>query len=144
MLQAVEQPRTSATAAADIDRSRLAFEQALSSGDSEAASAIYADDATLVAPAADVVRGRTAIERFWRTGIQAGIDEVRLQVLELHQRGDLAFEIGAYFLHVSPESGDRVVDRGRYIVVLRCEADGGWRRAAEMFSPDRAPAPVAS
>jgi hypothetical protein len=28
------------------------------------------------------------------------------------------------------------VDRGRYLVVHRVEADGRWRRAAEMFSPD--------
>ena len=130
------------TAAADIDRARRTFESALRSGDAAAAAAIYADDATLLAPAADVVYGRSAIERFWRTGVESGIERVELVVLELRRRGDVAFEIGEYALHVAPESGGAVVDRGRYLVVHRVESDGRWRRAAEMFSPDRPPEPA--
>jgi uncharacterized protein (TIGR02246 family) len=129
------------SAAADIGRARLAFETALRSGDAAAAASIYADDATLLAPAADLLHGRTAIERFWRTGVEAGIEQVELVVLYLQQRGDIAFEVGEYALRVAPESGGTVVDRGRYLVVHRIEADGSWRRAAEMFSPDRLPSP---
>jgi uncharacterized protein (TIGR02246 family) len=120
----------------DIDQTRLAFTAALGSGDAAAAAAIYADDATLLAPDVAVVRGRPAIERFWRTGVETGIEHVELVVLELHRRGEVAFEVGEYALHVAPESGVPVVDRGRYLIVHRVEADGHWRRAAEMFSPD--------
>ena len=123
-------------AAADIDRGRVAFETALRSCDAAAAAAIYADDATLVAPAADVLQGRSAIERFWRTGVETGIEAVQLVVRDLRQRGDVAFEVGEYALQVATEAGIPVVDRGRYLVVHRIEADGRWRRAAEMFSPD--------
>jgi uncharacterized protein (TIGR02246 family) len=125
----------------DIDQGRLAFAAALRSGDAAAAAAIYADDATLLAPDADVVRGRTAIERFWRTGVETGIEQVELVVIELQQRGDVAFEVGRYALFLAPESGIPVIDRGRYLVVHRVEADGRWRRAAEMFSPDLHPLP---
>lgn len=131
-------------AAADIDRSRQAFASALSAGDAEAAAAIYADDATLLAPAADVLHGRPAIERFWRTGVETGIEQVELVVIDLQQRGDIVFEVGRYALHVAPETGAPVVDRGRYLVVHRVEADGRWRRAAEMFSPDTEPGSPAS
>jgi uncharacterized protein (TIGR02246 family) len=123
----------------DIDAARVAFAAALRSGDAAAAAAIYADDATLLAPDADVVRGRPAIERFWRTGVETGIERVELVVLELHQRGEVAFEVGEYALYVAPESGAHVVDRGRYLIVHREEPDGCWRRAAEMFSPSRPP-----
>ena len=129
------------TASVDIDRGRRAFEAALRSGDAAAAAEIYADDATLLAPAADVLYGRSAIERFWRTGVETGIAGVELVVLELRRRGDVAFEIGEYALHVSPEAGTPLVDRGRYLIVHRIDPDGRWRRAAEMFSPDRLPAP---
>lgn len=133
---AVETLGRSGDAAAAIGRSRLAFESALSSGDAKAAAEIYADDATLLAPAADVLHGRSAIERFWRTGVETGIELVELVVLELQQRGGIAFEVGRYALHLAPETGGPVVDRGRYLIVHRAEADGRWRRAAEMFSPD--------
>jgi hypothetical protein len=32
-----------------------------------------------------------------------------------------------------------VVDRGRYLLVYRREADGAWRRAAETFNPGDVP-----
>jgi uncharacterized protein (TIGR02246 family) len=124
---------------ANIDEGRLAFEAALGSGDAAAAASIYADDATLLAPAADVLRGRSAIERFWRTGVETGIEKVTLTRLELRLQGDVAFEVGEYALHVAPESGAPVVDRGRDLIVHRAGPDGTWRRAAEMFSPDRTP-----
>jgi uncharacterized protein (TIGR02246 family) len=120
----------------DIDRGRSAFAAALRRGDATAAAAIYAEDATLLAPAADVVHGRAAIEQFWRTGVETGITEVTLLALDVQHSGDLAFEVGRYELCVAPESGAPVVDRGRYLIVHRVEADGRWRRAAEMFSSD--------
>jgi uncharacterized protein (TIGR02246 family) len=126
-----------------LDRERAAFESALRSGDAAAAAAIYADDATLLAPDADILRGRSAIERFWRTGVETGIEAITLVAREIQRRGDVAFEVGEYALHVTPETGLRLIDRGRYLVVLRFEADGSWRRAAEMFSPDRSPVAVA-
>lgn len=139
-LHGVERHRPSgAPATADIDVARLAFERALRVGDAAAAAAIYTDDATLLAPAADVLHGRPAIQRFWQTGVDTGIQHVDLVVLDLQQRGEVAFEVGEYALHVAPESGATVVDRGRYLIVHRVEADGRWRRAAEMFSPDQPP-----
>jgi uncharacterized protein (TIGR02246 family) len=136
----VEPVRATVDAAiANIDQGRLAFEAALRSGDAAAAASIYADDATLLAPAADVVHGRPAIERFWRTGVETGIEDVSLARLDLQLRGDVAYEVGEYALHLAPESGATVVDRGRYLIVHRVDPDGTWRRCAEMFSPDPSP-----
>lgn len=124
------------TRLAEIDASRRAFVAALRAGDAAAAAAIYADDATLLAPAAELLHGRDAIEHFWRTGVEAGIADVELVCRDLQRRGDVAFEVGEYALHLTAESGRAIVDRGRYLVVHRVEPDGAWRRAAEMFTPD--------
>lgn len=123
----------------DLDRARVAFATALQAGDGAAIGDTYADDATLVAPDAEVLRGRSAIERFWQTGVETGIERVDLTVLDLQQRGDVTLEVGRYALYVAPEAGGSVVDRGRYLVVHRADSDGRWRRCAEMFSPDRPP-----
>jgi uncharacterized protein (TIGR02246 family) len=128
----------------DIDEGRLAFAAALRSGDAAAAAATYADDATLLAPDADVVHGRTAIERFWRTGVETGIEHVELDVIEIQKRGEVAVEVGHYALFIAPEGGGPIVDRGRYLIVHQVEPDGHWRRAAEMFSPDQRPLPRSS
>jgi len=125
--------------AEDLEAGRLAFANALRTGDAVAAADAYADDATLVAPAAEVLNGRPAIEGFWRTGVETGIERIDLTVIALQQRGEVAMEIGRYALHMTPDTGGQVVDRGRYLVLHRVDRDGRWRRCAEMFSPDRPP-----
>ncbi len=124
------------TLAADLDLGRASFAAALRSGDAAGASIVYGDDATLVAPAGELLRGRAAIEGFWRTGLDIGVSEVRYSVLEIERRGDVAFEVGEYALLSTQEAGKATVNRGRYLIVHRIEADGRWRRAAEMLSPD--------
>jgi ketosteroid isomerase-like protein len=122
---------------ADLERARAAFAAALRAGDTATAVAAYDRHATLVAPAGELLRGRQMIERFWRTGIEIGVDNVELDLLELELRGDIALEVGQYQLHVAAAPGTpAAVNRGRYLVVHRLGGDGRWRRAAEMFSPD--------
>lgn len=124
--------------AADLDRCRTSFAEALRAGDAVGASSFYADDATLVAPAGELLHGRSAIEGFWRTGLEIGIAEVRFSVMEIERRGEVAFEVGEYALVSIHESGPGAVNRGRYLIVHRIEPDGRWRRCAEMLSPDPA------
>jgi ketosteroid isomerase-like protein len=118
---------------------RTAFVAALRAGDAVAAARVYTDEARLVAPSAEPIRGQPAIEAFWRAGLAAGIYDVELQALELERVGKLAYEIGRYALRLQPTDGERVVDRGKYLLVHQRQADGGWRRAVEMFGPDAPP-----
>lgn len=123
-----------------IAGTRAAFVAALKGGDATAASAVYAEGARLLAPSAELLEGRAAIEAFWRAGIESGITAVELESLELSRRGRLAYEIGRYALRLEPAGGDAVLDRGKYLLVHAREADGSWRWAAEMFNPDAPPA----
>jgi ketosteroid isomerase-like protein len=121
-------------------RARAAFVVAMQSGDAAAASALYSDDARLLAPSAELFEGREAIAAFWRAGIESGIKDVELESLEVEQRGELAHEIGSYVLRLEADGGD-VVDRGKYLLVHERQRDGSWRWAVEMFSPDSIYAP---
>lgn len=123
-----------------IGRLRTEFIAALRSGDAAAASALYADDARLIAPSAELIRGRAAIEAFWRAGLDTGVSEIELESLEFGIEEGLAYEIGRYALTLEPVEGDKVVDRGKYLLVHERQEDGSWRWAAEMFNPDAGPA----
>jgi len=115
---------------------RDAFVAALEGGNAKAAADVYADDARLLAPSAELLQGREAIEAFWRAGLEAGISEVELESLELERRDGLAYEIGRYTLQLEPAEGGTVVDRGNYLLVHERQEDGSWRWAVEMFNPD--------
>lgn len=119
-----------------IAKARDAFIGALESGDAKAASAAYTPEARLLAPSAELLRGREAIERFWKAGLDTGISEVELETLELVRLDGLAYEIGRYALRLRPADGIQVLDRGMYVLVHECQADGSWLRAVEMFNPN--------
>lgn len=123
---------------AEIATSRAGFVAALQRGDHDAASGFYTDDARLLAPSAELLTGRDAIARFWRAGLEAGVEAVALECeqLDLETGGATAFEIGRYVLRLRPADGPAIVDRGRYLLVHRLEPDGVWRRAVETFNPD--------
>ena len=123
-----------------IGASRAAFAAALRGGDAAAAGAVYSDDASLLPPSAEPLKGREAITAFWRAGVAAGISDVELDALELERVDGLAYEIGRYALQLQPAGGGTIVDRGSYVLVHARQTDGSWRRAVEMFSPDAQPA----
>jgi ketosteroid isomerase-like protein len=108
-----------------IARTRAAFVAALQGGNAVAASAVYADDAQLLAPSAD-----------WRAGLEAGIATVELEELTLECGENVAWEIGRYALHLDSAEGGPVVDHGKYLLVHERQEDGSWRRAVEMFNPE--------
>jgi ketosteroid isomerase-like protein len=123
-----------------IAKTRAEFVAALLSGDAAAASAVYADDAQLLAPSAELIAGREGIAAFWRAGLDAGIAGVELEELTLDGGESVAWEIGSYALRLDPAEGGPVVDRGKYVLVHERQEDGSWRRAVEMFNPDAPPA----
>jgi uncharacterized protein (TIGR02246 family) len=120
-----------------ISATRSTFVEALERGDAEAAAAVYSDDARLLAPSAELLEGRAAICAFWRAGLDAGVSHVELDPVQLERVDGLAYEIGRYALLLEPPGGATVVDRGKYVLVHALQRDGSWRRAVEMFSPDR-------
>jgi uncharacterized protein (TIGR02246 family) len=121
-----------------LAESRAAFVAALARADAAAACAVYTDDARLLAPSAEVIHGREAIERFWQAGIDSGVTAVALDVLEVARGIGLAYEIGRYALWL--DSGGDEAERGAYVLVHERQTDGSWRRAVEMFNPQRPPA----
>ena len=121
-----------------IDAARSAFVDAIRRGDPSAVAALYDDDARLVAPDLDPLRGREDVAAFWGAGVASGITDVELVAEDLEVTPTLAWEVGRYALWLAPEGEAPVVDRGRYLLIYALDADG-WRRAAEMFRPDARP-----
>jgi uncharacterized protein (TIGR02246 family) len=119
-----------------IGRAASALAEALARGDAAAAAALYADDGTLLTPAAELIRGRGQIEAYWREGIAFGLRSVELHAIELQVVGGVAIEIGRYTLGLDVDGGTPVADAGKYLVLHRRQADGSWRRTVDVFNPD--------
>ena len=109
---------------------------ALERGDVAAASACYADDAQLLTPAAELIRGREAIEEYWRTGIALGLSAVSFEARRVERLGARQVEIGRYRVTVETEPTDARFELGTYLVLHRQAVDGTWQRAVDVLDPD--------
>jgi ketosteroid isomerase-like protein len=122
---------------AEIDASNERFLQELARGDATAAASAYDEHAILLPPTGEAIRGRKAIESFWRSGIEIGVRAVELEPLERGDAGQLVYEVGRYRMVLQPAKDQPRLERGAYVVLHRQEPDGSWRRAVDTFN--RAP-----
>jgi ketosteroid isomerase-like protein len=97
---------------------------------------VYAADGRLLLPSSAPLDGRPAIEAFWRAGLDAGMVSINLAPRSVEADSTFACEVGRYTLHAEPRDERPVIEEGGYLIVHRVQADGGWLRALEVYSPD--------
>ena len=104
------------------------FAAALNAKDAKAAAALYTEDAVLIPPGEPMVRGRQAIEEYWRGAIESGgMREVSVETVDADSSGSLGYETGNFKLTANGPDGAAVIETGRYVELLRREPDGTWR-----------------
>ncbi len=117
----------------DIDNVNQRLSQAVQDGDAAAAAALYTEDGKFLAPNADFLSGRAAIQGFFQGAIDGGIKGLNLTTLELEIQGDSAHEVGTYELVAD---GGVVADSGKFIVIWK-RVDGNWRLHRDMINTSR-------
>jgi uncharacterized protein (TIGR02246 family) len=120
-----------------IGAANTQFMTAFGQGDAAGVAACYTDDALVLPPHSEEVRGRAAIEAFWRGVIELGLKAARLETLEAASLGDTVYEVGRYTLL---GEGGQVADRGKYVVLWRSEGER-WRIHRDIWNTS-APAPA--
>ena len=108
--------------------------EAIKRGDPASIAALYTEDATLLPPNSEAIRGRQGIEAFFKAGMQMGISEATLETVDVEYLGDVAYEVGAYTMKIEPEGGQATTDQGKYMVVWKREGDGPWKLAVDMWN----------
>lgn len=100
--------------------------------DAVALAALYAQDGVLLPPGRALVRGRRAIEEFWKKHMGAGL---ALKILERSVGTDIGYLVGNYSFPGEPDSG-------KFLVCLKRGKTGGWQIGADMWNSNNAGALV--
>jgi uncharacterized protein (TIGR02246 family) len=116
--------------------------RAASAGDGNAIAALYASDATLLPPMEPMRQGQAA-KKYWVDFTNSFSGTTELTATTVEGRGDLAYEVGTYRMSLTPKKAGAKplpVGVGKYIEVLKKQADGSWKIVYDMWSPDAPPA----
>jgi len=117
-----------------IENGNLKFGEAVRQGNGASIAALYTDDATLMPPNSEIIKGRPGIEAFWKGGLGMGIKDAVLTTVEVLSMGDLVCEIGRYNLEIQPTGQAAFEDSGKYIVVWKKQADGAWKLHVDIWN----------
>lgn len=132
------QENKSAGGVSDVSEMGDEFAASLNARDVSRATSLYAEDAVLLPPNGELIRGLAAIEACWKDLLAQGLSEIRSRSLASGFSGDLGFETGEFELTIRVPGGPIVQDRGKYLNVLRRGADGRWRTTFDMWNSSSA------
>jgi uncharacterized protein (TIGR02246 family) len=119
---------------ATIEKLNDAWTAAFNKGDAAAVAALYSEDAYVLPPGSAMVKGRAAIEAFWRQAAQQMTD-AKLTTLDVLPLGrSAAREIGTVTLKTKSQPPQEVV--GKYVVVWR-KVGRDWKLATDIWNTDK-------
>jgi uncharacterized protein (TIGR02246 family) len=117
----------------EIEQRNREFEGAFSLGDMNAVAALYTPEAVVMPPDAGIISGRPGIAEFWAAARAGGIRSVSLQIHDVQEAGETAYEIGTATLDMQPASGAATTATVKYVVVWKHDAEG-WRLAVDIWN----------
>ena len=117
------------------------FAEAYNRGDIAAAVEFYTKDAKFLHPNTEIISGKQAIREFFETGRAFGLRRISFKGVETGCDGNLAYERGIINMDIAPEGGQAMTDKGKYLVVMKRQADGSWKVAVDIWNSDL-PQPV--
>lgn len=120
-----------------------AFAAGSAAGDGAVVGALYASDATLMPPGDSSRHGTAAIATYWSGLFSAYSFPVSLTPAPIVGSGDLAIASGTYSVVMTPKAAGAKplpVDNGKYLGVLKKQADGSWKYLFDTWNSDAPPA----
>jgi uncharacterized protein (TIGR02246 family) len=121
-----------------IEKANLKWCEGLRQSDAAAMAALYTEDAAVLPPNSEMIRGRQGIEKFWGAAIQMGVKDAVLTTMELSGSGDIIHEIGNYALQIHPKGQKPIEDKGKYIVIWKHTASG-WKLHRDIWNTNLLP-----
>lgn len=118
------------------DRIAAAFK----AGDAAGVGAEYTEDAILMGPGRPALVGRQAIEAHYQKSFNFVDFELSNHIEEAEISGEMAYIRGVHRTRMTLKKGG--VSRqstGKYLVVLKRQADGSWKFFRDAFNSDEKP-----
>ena len=105
-------------------------------GKDAAVASLHTEDAVVLPPNLEMIKGREAIQNATTAEINAGGTDLDLTTLDVYGSGDFAYERGRYALKVKEDEQILIQDSGKYIVVWEQVSKDNWLIKADIWNTD--------
>jgi len=119
-----------------------AYMAAVLKGDAAAVAALYTDDAIEMPPNVAAVKGKAAIEQYYKKQFAgAKISSFTLTHVDSRTSGEMGYDVGTYAQTMTPTGGtSSFQDAGKYIVLV-AKSGGKWKVRYVCYNSDSPPPP---
>ena len=117
-----------------IEEVNAKYSKAIQEGNLADAVALYTDDATMVPPDGELIKGKQAIEELYKRFFQMGMKEIVLTTIEVGGTGGTVYEIGNTKVRIQPEGKESIQDSTKYLVIWKHQADDTWKVHADIWN----------
>lgn len=114
------------------------LEAAFKAKDAAKLASFYTESATLMPPGDKMVKGRSAIEAWFRPLLDR-VNDVEIVPLQTASLGQSGFQVGTFSTRAPGNSPGRLTFK--YALILKRD-DGLWRIECDIWNGDQPPAPV--
>ena len=107
------------------------FVQAFNTGDAAAVAALYTEDAVILPPGAEMMKGKSAIQAFWK-GATEQLGDGKLTTADVKPMGsETAREIGTFSFRTKGSQPQEIT--GKYVVVWE-KFGSDWKLATDIWN----------
>ena len=110
------------------------FAQAFNKGDAAGVAALYTAEAVILPPGAEMMKGRSAIQAFWK-GATEQLGDGKLTTVDVKPLGsESAQEIGTFTFRTKGPQPQEVT--GKYVVIWE-KVGGDWKLATDIWNTNK-------
>lgn len=110
------------------------WDEAFNAKKPQEVAALYDAQATVLPAGAAQVNGHEAIVAFWTNTIGLGITDHKIEMIEVGEDGNFAFQRGLWSAGLVNAEGERQTFSGNLHVLYKRQSDGSWKTLTHIWN----------
>ena len=116
-----------------VEAGNTEWNQAFNKGDAAAVAKLYTSDAKLLPPADKIVSGDKEILAFWKSLIEPGVTDHKIETVQIEEAGDTAVVAGKWQAMGKDTQGKAAIFKGSVMKVLERQGDT-WKTSLHTWN----------
>jgi len=119
-----------------IDKQNKKYMEFYNNGDATGVAELHTNDALVMPPNIDMVKGKVSIKKVISDGISAGATDLTFTSINMYGNEEFITEVGRYSLNIKNEGEIVMSDSGKFVVLWEQVSKNNWLMKADIWNSD--------